>query len=387
MVLVINWQVIRMRSLLIRVMITFFVTTVTVVVGLILVVNYQVSENFNSYLYMSGMHSMMMNHGNMASMMGIPERQFMMSLKQSLLLAAGGMLLIGAGVSYYLARNIATPVIDLNRAVNAVASGDLDAAVIVERQDEVGQLAMAFNTMTAKLKSNTILRQRFLAGVAHELRTPLTILKANLEGVADGVITPDVEQMSSLIEEVDRLTKLVGELRDLSLLETGQLQPEFARLDITQLLREVVGKSKPLASEKSINLHSKADDELPAVWADADMVNQIVYNLVLNAIKYTPDGGQIIIAAIAESSMVQITVTDTGIGIAVEDLEHVFDYFYRVDSARAKASGGTGLGLALVKQMVLAHGGEVKVESKLGQGSTFTILLPIDLHQKCTVSP
>ncbi|MBC8016057.1 MAG: HAMP domain-containing protein [Sporomusaceae bacterium] len=376
-----------MRSLLIRVIVTFFITTLTIVLGLILVVNYQVSENFNSYLYMSGMHGMMMNRGNMSSMMGIPEEQFIMSLRHSLLLAGGGMLLIGAGVSYYLARSIATPVIDLNRAVNAVASGNLDTAVIVESKDEVGQLAMAFNTMTAKLKSNTVLRQRFLAGVAHELRTPLTILKANLEGIADGVITPDAEQMNSLTEEVDRLTKMVGEIRDLSLLEAGQLQPEFGLLDITQLLRQIVGKSKPLASEKNINLHIATDDRLPAVWADADMVNQMVYNLVLNAIKYTPEGGQITILAAAESGVVEITVTDTGIGIAQDEIEHVFDYFYRVDSSRSKASGGTGLGLALVKQMVLAHGGKIKAESKLGQGSTFTVLLPIALHQKNTVSP
>ena len=376
-----------MRSLLIRVILTFFITTLTIVLGLILVVNYQVSENFNSYLYMSGMHGMMMNRGNMSSMMGIPEEQFIMSLRHSLLLAGGGMLLIGAGVSYYLARSIATPVIDLNRAVNAVASGNLDTAVIVESKDEVGQLAMAFNTMTAKLKSNTLLRQRFLAGVAHELRTPLTILKANLEGIADGVITPDAEQMNSLTEEVDRLTKMVGEIRDLSLLEAGQLQPKFGLLDITQLLRQIVGKSKPLASEKNINLHIATDDRVPAVWADADMVNQMVYNLVLNAIKYTPEGGQITILAAAESGVVEITVTDTGIGIAQDEIEHVFDYFYRVDSSRSKASGGTGLGLALVKQMVLAHGGKIKAESKLGQGSTFTVLLPIALHQKNTVSP
>ena len=376
-----------MRSLLIRVILTFFITTLTIVLGLILVVNYQVSENFNSYLYMSGMHGMMTNRGNMSSMMGIPEEQFIMSLRHSLLLAGGGMLLIGAGVSYYLARSIATPVIDLNRAVNAVASGNLDTAVIVESKDEVGQLAMAFNTMTAKLKSNTVLRQRFLAGVAHELRTPLTILKANLEGIADGVITPEAEQMNSLIEEVDRLTKMVGEIRDLSLLEAGQLQPEFGLLDITQLLRQIVGKSKPLASEKNINLHIATDDRLPAVWADADMVNQMVYNLVLNAIKYTPEGGQITILAAAESGVVEITVTDTGIGIAQDETEHVFDYFYRVDSSRSKASGGTGLGLALVKQMVLAHGGKIKAESQLGQGSTFAVLLPIALHQKNTVSP
>lgn len=376
-----------MSSLRTRVMVTFFLTTVTVVVGLILVVNYQVSENFSSYLYMSNMHGMMMNHGNMASMMGIPEEQFMRSLKHSLLLAAGGMLLIGAGVSYYLAHSIATPVIDLNRAVNAVTSGNLDTAVTVGRQDEVGQLAMAFNAMTAKLKSNTILRQRFLAGVAHELRTPLTILKANLEGIADGVITPDVEQMNSLTEEVDRLAKLVGEIRDLSLLEAGQIQPQFALLDITQLLSQVVGKSKALASEKNISLQININDELPTVWADGDMVSQIVYNLVLNAVKYTPDGGQIIIGATVENGLVKIVVTDTGIGITGKDIEHIFDYFYRVDTARAKVSGGTGLGLALVKQMVLAHDGEIKAESKLGQGSAFTVLLPIAPHRKHIVSP
>jgi len=370
-----------MRSLLTRVMVTFFMTTVTVVVGLILVVNYQVSENFNSYLYMSNMHGMMMNHGNMSSMMGIPEEQFIVSLKHSLLLAAGGMLLVGAGVSYYLARSIANPVIDLNRAVNAVASGNLDANVTVERQDEVGQLAMAFNTMTAKLKSNTVLRQRFLAGIAHELRTPLTILKANLEGIADGVIIPDEEQMNSLTEEVDRLTKMVGEIRDLSLLEAGQLQPKFVLLDIKGLLRQVVGKSWPLASDKNISLHFKTDDRLLAVWADGDMVNQTVYNLVLNAIKYTPNGGQIIVGVTAENGTVGISVADNGIGIAQDDIEHVFDYFYRVDSARTKASGGTGLGLALVKQMVLAHGGKIKAESKIGEGSIFTVFLPITSHK------
>ncbi|WP_378956317.1 sensor histidine kinase [Pelosinus sp. sgz500959] len=366
-----------MHSLLIRVMTTFFFTTVIVIVGLMLVVNYQVSENFNSYLYMSGMHGMMMNHGNMASMMGAPEKQFFMSLKQSLLLAAGAMLFIVAGISYYLARNIATPVIDLNQAVNAVAEGNLDVAVAVERQDEVGQLAIAFNTMTTKLKSNTLLRQRFLAGVAHELRTPLTILKANLEGIADGVIIPDAEQMNSLTEEVDRLTKMVGELRNLSLLEVGQLQPEIAPMDIKQLVTQVVLKSKPLANAKNINLHSETDERLPLILADGNMVNQMMYNLILNSIKYTPSSGQITIVATTEGSMVKIKVIDTGIGIAVEDLEHVFDYFYRVDPARTKVSGGTGLGLALVKQMALAHGGQVKAESKLGQGSTFTVLLPI----------
>lgn len=369
-------MVMIMRSLLIRMAVIFFVTTTAVVVALMVVVNYQISEHFNWYLNMSGMHGMMMNRSDMASMMGRPETQFFKSLKQSLLVTAGIMLLIGGAVSYYLARSIARPVLDLNRAVNQVADGDLDVAVIVSRKDEVGQLATAFNTMTNKLKSGSILRQRFLAGIAHELRTPLTILKANLEGIADGVIVPDQEQIGSLNEEVDRLTKMVGELRDLSLLEAGQMAPEFREVDISYILRQVVTKSKPIADEKKIDLQVKIVEGTHLAFVDEAMINQIVYNLVLNAIKYTDAGGFVTVEARPKYEMIEIGVTDSGLGIAVEDREHVFDYFYRVDPARTKQSGGTGLGLALVKQMTLAHGGKVKVNSVVGQRSTFTVILP-----------
>jgi signal transduction histidine kinase len=328
---------------------------------------------------MSGMHGMMMNHSNMAAMMGGPERQFLMSLKHSLLVAGSLMLLIGAVVSYYLARSIAAPVIDLNRAVNAVAAGNLDTAVVIDRRDEVGQLAAAFNAMTAKLKSSTVLRQRFLAGVAHELRTPLTILKANLEGIADGVIASDQEQINSLTEEVDRLTKMVGELRDLSLLEVGQLTPDCTAVDIQTSLRQVIQKSRPLAAEKNLSLSFKIDEGMPRIWADAAMIQQMVYNLIMNAIRYTAAGSITVTVRQAETAVV-IEVIDTGIGIATEDIEHIFDYFYRVDPARAKQSGGTGLGLALVKQMALAHGGKVFATSTPGQGSTFTLKLPLHIR-------
>lgn len=372
-----------MRSLLVRVAVTFFSTTAVVVLGLILVVNYQVSENFASYIYINhGMQGMMMNHGNMSAMMGIPERQFFVALRHSLLVASGIMLLVGGVVSYYLARSIAVPVIDLNRAVNNVTAGNLDTAVFIDRKDEVGQLAEAFNAMTAKLKSNTVLKQRFLAGVAHELRTPLTILKANLEGIADGIIVPDQEQMNSLTEEVDRLTKMVGELRDLSLLEAGQLTPEYTEVDILATLRQAIQKSKPLAAKKQLSLSCETDEAIPIVWADSAMVQQMIYNLIMNAIRYTVSG-RIIVRAGRENAAVTIAVIDTGIGIAAEDIEHIFDYFYRVDQARAKQSGGTGLGLALVKQMALAHGGTVYATSTPGQGSTFTLRLPLS-HIKIT---
>lgn len=376
-----------MHRLLVRITAFFFLTTAAVVIALSLVVNYQVSQNFTAYLSMSAMHGMMMNHGNMAAMMGVPEQQFLVSLKSSLWLVALAMLMIGAIISYYLARSIALPVLELNRAVSAVTMGNLDTEVTVKREDEVGQLAMAFNIMTARLKINTLLRQRFLAGVAHELRTPLTILKANLEGIADGIIVPDRPQIDSLVEEVDRLTIMVTELRELSLLEAGQASPQWEELDIQLLLQQVVRKMMPLVEEKGLRLqHTTAGVSLP-LTADPAMVYQIVYNLLMNAIRYTPDGGSITVSAAQEGNRVKMQVTDTGIGIDIEEQDHIFDYFYRVDKSRAKQSGGAGLGLALVKQMVMAHDGEVGVDSAIGRGSTFTLKLPLYPHQKSIVSP
>lgn len=385
--LVIKWQVKAVRSLLMRVTIIFFTTTVAIVIGLMAVVNYQVSTHFNRYLNMSGMHGMGNHGGMMMMMMGGPEQQFIASLQHSLLVVIFIMLLIGAVVSYYFARSITIPVIQLNQAVNAVAAGDLDTIVNVNSQDEVGQLATAFNAMTAKLKSNTILRQRFLAGIAHELRTPLTILKANLEGIGDGVIQPDREQIGSLTEEVDCLTKMVSDLRDLSLLEAGQRNPELTIFNINLILRQVINKMGPVADEKNIELHLENPNAIFLVWADAAMVNQIVYNLIINGIRYTASGGRVIVTVTQEESMARVTVRDTGIGIGPEDLEHVFDYFYRVDPARSKQSGGTGLGLAIVKQLILIQGGQVGVTSVLGQGSSFFFTIPLNLHENPIVSP
>jgi two-component system sensor histidine kinase BaeS len=384
--LAIKWKVSTVRSLLMRVTIIFFTTTVAVVMGLMVVVNYQVSTHFNRYLNMSGMHGMG-KHGNMMMMMGGPEQQFIASLQHSLVVVVFIMLLIGAIVSYYFARSITIPVIQLNRAVNAVSAGDLDTIVNVNSQDEVGQLAIAFNAMTAKLKSNTILRQRFLAGIAHELRTPLTILKANLEGIGDGLIEPDSEQIGSLTEEVDRLTKMVSDLKDLSLLEAGQRNPEFTIFNINLILRQVINKMGPVADEKNIELHLENSDTILLVWADAAMINQIAYNLIINGIRYTAPGGKVIVTVTKEESMARVTVRDTGIGIGTEDMEHIFDYFYRVDPARTKQSGGTGLGLAIVKQLVLIQGGQVGVTSALGQGSSFSFTIPRDLHENPIVSP
>ncbi|HMM21498.1 MAG TPA: HAMP domain-containing sensor histidine kinase [Selenomonadales bacterium] len=377
-----------MRSLLARIMAFSFLSTVAMVSALALIVNYQVSASFSNYIYMyhgSGMHGMMrggdmaamMGGDMMAAMMGRPEIEFLASFRQSLTLVAIFMTVAGAAVSYYLARSISTPVLNLNKAVNAVTKGDLDITVSDSRKDEIGQLAKSFNSMAASLKSSNVLRQRFLAGVAHELRTPLAILKANLEGIADGVVIPDAAQVGSLTEEIDRLTKIVEDLRDLSLLEAGQLRLEFSSVAVNDVLADVVNRIKPLADGKSIHLALALPDKQAVAWADPTRFCQIVYNLVVNAIKYTPVDGTITLSATAEGDKAVVSVADTGVGIPPENLPFIFDYFYRVDSSRSKHSGGSGLGLAIVRQLVNAQRGTIKVNSVVGQGSSFSFSLPV----------
>lgn len=367
-----------MGRLFYRVAAAFFLTIMVVVISVSVLVNYQITENFSSYLHMNHgtmMHSMM--HVDMHSMMGPSETQFIDSLKRLLFLTGGFMLLIGIFISYCLARNITAPIMRLGQAVQEVAGGKLDTVVKVTRDDEIGALAGAFNKMTEKLKVNDVLRQRFLAGIAHELRTPLSILKANLEGIKDGVIEPSAEQITSLTDEIDRTTKLVGDLKDLSLLEVGQLKLHLAQVDLNDTFQNLIKRLAPLANRRGIGLSLDVAETLPLIWADAVRVTQMLDNLVVNAINYTPAGGRVMVSARGKADKVEICVADNGIGIAASDLSHIFDYFYRADPSRNKASGGTGLGLAIVRQLAAAHGGSVQAESEPEKGSIFTLVLPV----------
>lgn len=374
-----------MHSLQTRIMVVFFLMTAAAVAVLTLIANWEAADRFGRYLLMQhggmmrgygyGMHHMM-DPGAMAAMMGQPETEFLSSLRRSLILAAAAILVVGAAASWWLARSVTVPLVRLNRAVRDVTAGHLDAVAAVAGHDEVAALARAFNAMTARLQADSTLRQRFLAGVAHELRTPLTVLQANLEGMLDGVIPLERDQVASLHEEVERLTKLVGDLRDLTLLETGQLRLERAAVDANAVVRRGVARLAAAAQEKKLALRLDLAENLPPLWADAVRLAQMVDNLLANAVHYTPAGGVITASTAAAPGGVLIRVADSGIGIAAEDLPHIFDHFYRADRARAKNTGGTGLGLAVVQQLAAAHGGWVEAASTPGAGSVFTVFLP-----------
>lgn len=312
--------------------------------------------------------------------MGQLEREFLASVHDSLRWVGAGLLVLGLAASYLLARSITIPIRKLGEAAEQVAQGNFGQTVPIQTDDEVGNLARVFNRMSQKLETNAVLKRRLLANIAHDLRTPLAVIQGNLEGMIDGVIESTPEQLQSLHEEAVRLNRLIADLRDLSLAEAGQLALEKAPVDINGLIDRAVSMLRPLADEKTIAIRCELAADIPTLSLDTDRMHQVLYNLLTNAIRYSPAQGEIRVRTMllreGERSWVTLLFADQGPGIAPEDLPHVFDHFYRGDKSRDRKSGGSGLGLAIVKQLVENHGGRVSVTSRLGEGCVFQILLP-----------
>jgi signal transduction histidine kinase len=220
------------------------------------------------------------------------------------------------------------------------------------------------------------MRHNMLADIAHELRTPLSILQGNIEAILDGALPPDEQNLSSLHQETQHLSRLVEDLRTLSLAESGRLHFDITDIDLGRLAEEVVGGFRPQLETKNIEVDLQILNGIPHVAGDRDRVIQILRNLIANACKYTPEGGRIALKIEASESMVTASVADTGPGIPEEDINRVFDRFYRLDASRTRRTGGTGLGLAIVKQLTESMGGQVWARSIHGKGSTFFFSLP-----------
>lgn len=316
---------------------------------------------------MGGMHHRMM--------LGAAERTFMESYHQSLWWI--GFLFAGVGlvVSYFLSGNITRPLRQLSQAAEKIRQGDLKQEVPVDTQDEVGQLAEVFNQMSAELAANESNRQEFLANIAHELKTPLAVLQGHLESMLDGVEEPEPEKLFSMQEEVMRLTRLVGDLRDLSLAQVHQLELHLQPVDLDEKVERAADMLEPLLEEKRLHFVKNMAPSLPVRQLDPDRVNQILYNLITNAIRYTHPGTAILLQTEAAGKRVRLTIADEGPGIAPEDLDHIFEQFYRGDKSRNRASGGSGIGLSLAKSFVEAQGGTITARNRKEGGAEFVVEL------------
>jgi signal transduction histidine kinase len=309
-----------------------------------------------------------------------PQRAaFLASVNRAVLLAAVVASLAAVLLTLGLSRRILGPIEALTTAARRMEKGDLSQRVEVPSRDEIGELARAFNAMADGLAHLEKLRHNMVTDVAHELRTPLSNIRGYLEALRDGVIEPNPEITDSLYEEAMLLNRLVDDLQELSLAEAGQLRLERRAVALVDVVHRALEAARPRAEAKGIALQVDLPEDLPFVDIDLQRVGQVLGNLLSNGLTYTPSGGEVVVGARAKESEVEISVRDTGAGIPAEDLSYVFERFYRADKSRSRATGGAGLGLAIARQLVEAHGGRIWVESTRGQGSTFTFTLPISI--------
>ena len=313
------------------------------------------------------------------------EAGFLVAVNRGLLIAvlAGGALALLLALA--LSRRILGPVEALTRATRRLEAGDLTQRVTLHSRDEIGALARAFNAMAEALERNETSRRRLVADVAHELRTPLTNLRAQLEAIEDGLQAADPATLRSLHEETMLLARLTDDLQDLALAEAGRLPLHRERLDAGAALEAAASAIRPRAAARDVTLRVEVASATPALDGDPARLAQILRNLLENALAHTPAGGTIALSAAPSPASagdgnhpggVEITVADTGPGIAAEHLPHLFDRFYRADASRARGTGGSGLGLAIVRQLAELHGGSVRVASEPGRGARFTVSLP-----------
>lgn len=305
------------------------------------------------------------------------QRRFLAGFNRSLWFGGATASLLALVAGMVLSRRFAQPLRELQGAASGIAAGDLQQAVPPRGGSELEDVAEAFNAMAARLQESERLRHALLAAVAHELRTPLAIIQGNLEALMLRTAEPTPERLSALYTQGALLNRLITDLRDLSLAEAGQLQLHRRPTDLAMLFREAVDVMRPWIDERKVRVEFEAAEPV-VVNADPDRMRQVIHNLLHNAIRFSPASGEVRArAAAVDASSVEVVIDDNGAGIAADDLPWVFEPFYRADPSRSRASGGMGLGLTVVKQLVAAHGGDVHVENRAEGGSRFTVRLPI----------
>ena len=310
--------------------------------------------------------------------LGPQEVRYLERTNQALILAGGGAALVALIMGIFIARSLTKPVRDLTEAAHNLGKGAFGQQVDIQSKDEIGQLATAFNQMSAELESLIAQRQQMTADIAHDLRTPLTVIGGYVEAMQDGTLPATPDRLETIHKEVQHLQRLVEDLRTLSLAEAGQLSLNFTQIPPQALLEQVEAAYRLSAQQKGVDLVLPKNEGIPEIRLDPDRMMQVLSNLVGNALRHTSEGGEIRLNALQNGDWIELTITDSGDGIPSEVLPHIFDRFYRGDPSRQEVEGESGLGLAIAKSIVEMHGGELSAQSDgKGKGSQFTIQLPL----------
>lgn len=303
------------------------------------------------------------------------ESNFLSTVAESALIGGGIAIGLALFLSTMLIVQILRPLRALSRATERVADGDMPDEVNLKTHDELGRLGDSFNHMLESLRLSEKVRHTMTADIAHELRTPVTIIQGTLEAILDGIYDASEEFITPIYEETLHLGRLIDDLRDLALAEAGELRLEKDPVDIVELIQQVA-ETAFMAREDAPTLHLDMPKGLPKIQLDRKRFRQVIANLLSNAIRHTPKNGDITIRVRRVNGDIEMSVSDTGPGIKPEDLQHLFERFYRGDPARGR-SAGSGLGLAIVKQWVEAHGGTIEAENRKSGGARFVVHIPV----------
>lgn len=362
----------------VRLTTAFLLAAVMGVALVALLVNKYISSDFSAFTRRMESMWQMMGGDMMGGTISFAQEaaDFSKNLEQTLWIAGlfGAALAIVLG--YLFTRQIVAPLDRVTTAARRVAEGDLTQRVKTSGSGELAELGKSFNQMATTLSRDQRLRQNMVADIAHELRTPLSILQGNVEAMLDGVLDTNTENLNSLHQETKLLSRLIDDLRTLSLAEAGQLKFYPEAIDMREVSSQVIDGFQTQFATKNLKVSLEATEDMPLAWVDSDRTAQVIRNLVSNAFNYTPEGGSITLRLTPGREGITVSVIDTGTGIPADDLPHVFNRLYRVDRSRTRSTGGSGLGLAIVKQLVEDQGGRVWVESQPGQGATFSFLVP-----------
>ncbi len=298
--------------------------------------------------------------------------QLVRSLTIAILVSTAIATLFGLALSIQITRPLAI----LDDAAKKIAGGDFSAIVPVSGRDEVASLSSSFNTMSGELRRLDEAKRRIIADSAHELRTPVTLIRGSLEGMIDGVFPLDLDTIRSVYDETMRLSRLIDMLRELELIDSGELKLTLDDIAVRPSLEKASSLFRAQATEKDIEIEERGADGL-MVSVDVLRFDEVLYNLIGNAIKYSPRGGRIVLAAQREGDLALVRVDDSGSGIPLAERERVFERFYRMDKSRAQDSGGRGLGLSIAYEIVKAHGGRIRIEDSPLGGASFVVTLPL----------
>jgi two-component system, OmpR family, sensor histidine kinase BaeS len=309
-----------------------------------------------------------------------PESVFLANLNRAVILGALGAILIALLLGIFLARTISGPVREVTDATRMVAGGELGFQVPVRTRDELGVLAASFNQMSTDLARANDLRRQMTADIAHDLRGPLSVILGYMEALSTKKLEPTPEALQVIYAKGRHLQHLIDDLRTLALADAGELSLTRRPVEPGALLEHAALAHLVEAQERGIDIRVKVGRDLPQIEADPERMAQVLGNLVGNALRHTPEGGQINLAAVGSDGSVLLQVSDTGAGIDAADMPHIFDRFYRGDRSRQQ-TGESGLGLAIARSLVEAHGGTIRATSTVGVGSTFIITLPAAANQ------